>query len=80
MIQITCRQMVEVLQDYVSGELSVEHAQHVQIHLQACPPCVAFVESYKVTISISQKLPQQPIPDSLQQRLAKAMEELKKQS
>ncbi len=68
-----CRDLVELLIDYVSGELSAEHAALVQEHLEKCPPCVAYLESYRSTIRLTRRLPCTSLPPQLEQRLKAAL-------
>ncbi len=48
-----CRELISFLMDYVDGELPTEHAGTFQQHLDACPECVAYVDSYERTISLT---------------------------
>jgi len=75
---ITCRQMIELLIDYVSGELQPDHKALVEKHLHRCPPCVAYVETYQLTIRITRQLPAAPIPKGLHEKLLACLQELKK--
>lgn len=46
----TCRQLIEeLLSSYVDGELDNATAQSLELHLQMCPPCAAFLRTYKAT-------------------------------
>ena len=75
---MTCQQLVELLIDFVSGELSQEHQALVERHLRICPPCVHYVETYKLTIQLTRQLPRhQPLPEALKERLWKALQEIK---
>jgi anti-sigma factor RsiW len=76
---ITCRELVELLIDYVSDELSPEHRAHFESHLLRCPPCVAYVESYRLTIQLSRQLPCAPLPPELAQRLRSALEAMQQE-
>ena len=73
---INCRQLVELLIDYVSGELPPEHHALVQKHLDKCPPCVTYVHTYQLTIRLTRQLPPAPMPDGLCQRLRASLEEM----
>ena len=42
---MTCRELAELLIDFVSGDLTPEHRGRFEEHLGACPPCVAFLET-----------------------------------
>jgi anti-sigma factor RsiW len=73
---INCRKLVELLIDYVSGELAPEHRELVEKHLGRCRPCVAYVETYQLTIKITRQLPAAPIPPGLHERLKASLQEI----
>lgn len=49
---ITCRQLIDFLADYLSGDLPGEQRAEFDRHLTVCPSCVAYLESYKRTIRL----------------------------
>jgi anti-sigma factor RsiW len=77
---MTCRELVELLVDFVSDDLPPEHRERVEQHLRRCGPCVAYVESYRVMIKISRKLPCEPLPPQLTERLKAALADIKRGS
>ena len=76
MKEITCRQLVELLIDFITGELPPDHHHRLERHLLECPPCVTYVETYRITIQLTRRLPCQPLPSSLIEKLRKALEEI----
>jgi anti-sigma factor RsiW len=54
---ITCRQLVEMLFDYLAGELSPEQRDGLEQHLQQCSPCGTFLQTYQLTIHVTRRLP-----------------------
>jgi anti-sigma factor RsiW len=66
---MTCRQFAELLIDFLSGELSPDHSARLHEHLKRCPPCVVYLETYQLTIKLTRRLPCEPLPDHLAQRL-----------
>jgi anti-sigma factor RsiW len=76
---ITCRELAELLIDFVSGELPPEHRAHIERHLKGCPPCVAYVETYQITIQLTRRLPCAPLPPELEKRLRAVLEEMCRQ-
>jgi len=70
---ISCRELVEFLCDYLSDELSPERRDHVDQHLNHCPSCAAYVESYTIVIQLTRTLPPAPLPPTLAQRWADAL-------
>ncbi len=43
---MTCRELVDFLADYVDGNLPADVRVHFDRHLKACPPCIAFLNTY----------------------------------
>jgi anti-sigma factor RsiW len=76
---INCRELAEFLIDFVSDELPAEHRAHIEQHLKLCPPCVAYLESYRMTIRLTKRLPCEPLPPELEKRLRAALEELRRE-
>lgn len=49
--QITnCKEEATLIGDYLSSSLSAQLAAAFETHMQACPDCVAFLQTYKKTI------------------------------
>src|SRR5262249_34268603 len=70
---ITCRELVELLLDFLDNELPEERRPHIEAHLQFCPPCLAYLETSKVTIQLTRRLPDGPPPAELLERLKTAL-------
>jgi anti-sigma factor RsiW len=71
---MTCRECAELLLEYLEGALDTEQAQRLQRHLADCPPCVIFVETYRLTITMTRKLPCGELPPDVARRLWEAMQ------
>ena len=50
---MNCRELAELLCDFIDGDLTPEQRQHIEDHLCRCPPCVIYVETYRLTITMS---------------------------
>lgn len=74
---MTCRELAELLIDFVSGEMQEDHRRRVEQHLRCCPPCVHYVETYQLTIRLTRQLPCQPMPPALAERLRHALAEIR---
>ena len=66
---IECRQIAELLGDYLDGTLPKETRELLEWHIDACAPCVAFVNTYRGTIDAAKKLRDATLPAELKQRL-----------
>ena len=72
---ITCRDFVELLMDHHAGELPAERRAHVDNHLGACPSCVAYSDSYRVTMLMARQLPLAEVPPQLYERFQTALQQ-----
>jgi anti-sigma factor RsiW len=53
---ITCRELLDFILDYVEGELPEAQRAEFERHMAACPPCVAYLDSYRKTAEIVREL------------------------
>jgi len=75
---MTCRELANLLIDYVSGDLPPEHRERLDRHLSLCPPCVAYVKTYHLTITLTRHLPDEPLPPQLVNKLQVMLSEMAK--
>jgi anti-sigma factor RsiW len=64
-----CQECIDLLVDYLEGELPADRARALDIHLELCPSCVSFVKTYRGTVDVARLLPGDEIPPELTQRL-----------
>jgi anti-sigma factor (TIGR02949 family) len=50
---LTCRDLIEFLRAYLDGELPSELRRRFEDHLDACPPCLHYLDSYRETVSLA---------------------------
>jgi anti-sigma factor RsiW len=67
--EIECRQIAELLGDYLDGSLPRATRELIDFHIDGCAPCVAFLNTYRGTVVAARKLPDVPIPSELKKRL-----------
>jgi anti-sigma factor RsiW len=73
---MTCRELVEFLMEYLSGELAVDQRRAFEDHLAVCPECVVYVKSYEETVKLGKAAfshPDAGIPDEVPDDLVKAI-------
>jgi len=72
---VTCEELLELILDYVGGELVVEQTRTVEVHLAGCPNCTIRIETYRQTIKLAKSLPKcGKLPAAVEERLRKALE------
>lgn len=45
----TCKDSINLLLEYLEGEMAPEEARHLQEHLTGCSPCEEFLATYRAT-------------------------------
>jgi len=64
-----CPEMMELLVDYLEGELDDQKKAELEAHLELCPPCLNFLETYRETSEICRKALRREMPDALKSNL-----------
>ena len=49
---MTCQEFVAFLDDYLAGELAEEECARFNAHLADCPPCVAYMKTYRAAVEM----------------------------
>lgn len=68
-----CRRLLELLHDFVNGELPIDQLTDLQAHIDACPPCEVYVSTYRLTITMTRTLPSTEMPQDVAERLLQAL-------
>jgi anti-sigma factor RsiW len=66
---LTCRQIAELLYEYVTDQLPAERARELESHVVGCVDCYRYLDSYRKVIALGQNLPPEPMPEELARRL-----------
>jgi anti-sigma factor RsiW len=71
-----CRDVIEFLRAYLDGELPPALRRSFEDHLDACPPCLQYLDSYRETIVLAADAfgsPEDPVPDAVPEELVRAI-------
>lgn len=60
--ELTCRELVEVVTDYLEGALAGSERIRLEAHLAGCEDCTRYLEQMRGTISLTGMLRQEQIP------------------
>jgi len=66
---LRCRDVGQLLYEYVEQRLEPPISQQLEQHLADCPGCLAFINTYKQTVRVSADLHCKDIPPELQRKL-----------
>jgi hypothetical protein len=66
---MNCKEVVDLLTEYLANALSQKDADGIQMHLAGCPKCTAFLDSLKTTVQWTRSLEPEDIPPEVVERL-----------
>jgi anti-sigma factor (TIGR02949 family) len=69
----SCRGLVNLLCDYVEGDLAAEESEEMDAHMDECPPCLAFLNTYQMTAELCRSLRPEDLPEDLKEKLLQIM-------
>jgi len=65
----SCKDSIHRLLAFLDGEMSTEEEQRLIEHLEACPPCIDFVKTYRATPGLCKKALARKMPSELSGKL-----------
>jgi anti-sigma factor RsiW len=66
---LRCRDIVDLLDEYLDGALDRADAAALEAHLVGCQDCTAFIRTYRGTVRASRQLRESQLPPELRARL-----------
>jgi anti-sigma factor RsiW len=66
---MTCRDVIELLSDYLQDALTPEVAADLERHLTDCVPCRAYLATYRRTRALGAQAARLEMPDEMRTRL-----------
>jgi anti-sigma factor RsiW len=69
---ITCRELVEVITDFLEGALPVEERDLVERHLAMCTWCETYLDQMQHTLAVVGRLREDEVPSPILDALAHA--------
>ena len=75
-----CNELVELITDYIEGDLPAEDVKRLGEHLAECPGCQSYLEQMKQVIRTTGRLEEQHIPSEAKEELLQIFREWKKEA
>lgn len=75
---LSCKEITELITDYLEGRLSFWQRMRFQMHVGMCRHCRAYLKQMRTAIGALGKLPEEPVPDSVRDELMKRFKDWKK--
>jgi len=74
---ITCREFVDFLMDYLEGSLEQDVRSSFEGHMDACPSCITYLDTYRETVALGKSVlcdtPDGPVPEDVPDNLVQAI-------
>jgi len=67
--ELSCRELVELVTDYLEDALPLEERRRFEAHLDACEGCTNYLEQMRYTVRASEQLTEEAIPTVAQEKL-----------
>jgi anti-sigma factor RsiW len=67
--EMTCRELVELVTDYLEGTLPGQDRMRLDAHLAECPYCEEYIAQMRRTVAALGRLPPDPVDPAREQEL-----------
>jgi predicted anti-sigma-YlaC factor YlaD len=75
---LACKEVVELVTDYLEEALLPEQRTQLEEHLAGCPGCMNYLEQVRLTIGMLRNLAQEPVFPETKEKLVLAFRQWKK--
>lgn len=69
---LACRELVELLTEFLDGALDERTRTQVEQHLVLCPGCTEYLRQFRATIGATRKLAEEDLPERVRENLLDA--------
>lgn len=69
MSTVNCKHCIDVLVDYLEGQLPADKEKALDEHFLACPPCLDFLDQYRASSTLCRRALETEMPDVLADKL-----------
>lgn len=70
---LTCEEILNLLSDYVDGQLSPELCKEIERHMAECRDCYVVVDSFRKTLILYHRLDPPEMPREVEARLFRVL-------
>jgi anti-sigma factor RsiW len=70
--ELTCRELVEIVTEYLEGTLAADDRARVDAHLVDCPGCTTYIEQMRETVRLTGRLRDEDMPPGAREALLQA--------
>ena len=76
---LTCKELVEIVTDYVEGVLSPSDARRLERHLAGCAGCTAYLDQMRQTIRLTGTLAEEDLEPGARDALLAAFRDWRRE-
>ena len=76
--EMPCRELVELVTDYLEDRLSARDRARFEEHLAACEACRTYLDQFRQTIRVLGRLPEESLSEQAREALLNAFKEWSK--
>jgi anti-sigma factor RsiW len=73
--ELSCREVVELVNDYLEGVLPAAQRGRFEEHLDECPGCVTYLDQIRTTVAATRRLTEQELDPAVRGELVQAFRE-----
>jgi anti-sigma factor RsiW len=77
--ELTCRELVELVSDYLDGSLSRRDRARFDAHIATCPHCTEYLEQFRQTIALTGVLREEDVPPAARDALLEQFAEWRRE-
>jgi len=75
---ICCKECLDLLSDYIDGDLDPKISADLEEHFQDCPPCIAFLNTFKTSTNLCREtLRRVDVPEVVQRKMKEFVDQQK---
>ena len=79
-VSFSCRQVVDLVTDYVDGALPSSERLAFEQHVAICPPCRAYFAQMRAVVRVAGSLREDHLPEPVRENLRNAFRDWKRRS
>jgi anti-sigma factor RsiW len=79
-LELACRELVELVTDYLEGALPEAERARFEAHIAACPGCTAYLEQMRTTIRLTGMLTEEQLAPGARDELLRVFRDWKLES
>jgi anti-sigma factor RsiW len=76
--EMSCRELVELVTEYLEGRLSAVDRRRFEEHMAGCPGCQTYLEQMRASLRLLGGLSEETLPPSMRDELLRAFRSWKR--